>query len=68
MQKWEYLFVGIQYEKGDYRVRFVSGQEMKGWQKGTSFLEFANKLGEEGWEMCAFSDYYLLISFKRPKA
>ncbi len=54
MQKWEYLFVTA--DKGDKdmtRPRWVNGQELPSWKKGPTFTEFANQMGEQGWELVA---------------
>ena len=45
MQKWEYLEVEVTY----HRVYKVSGEDLK---PHVDFRVYANKLGEQGWEMC----------------
>lgn len=50
MQKWEYLFVSADQSDG-YRVRYVNGKELPEWERGDTIYDFANKMGEEGWEL-----------------
>jgi len=53
MQKWEYLFVfaTIASNDGEFRPRFSNDQELDNWQKGPTMYEYANQLGESGWEL-----------------
>jgi hypothetical protein len=77
MAQWEYLFVTCDYQNGDWRPRYVNGQEVaeaKPWAEMTLY-EFSNLLGEKGWELVDFlTDHNRLGSvdtfrlvFKRPK-
>ena len=50
MQKWEYLFVSAE-QSDEYRVRYINGKEVPDWKVGDNIYDFANKLGEEGWEL-----------------
>jgi hypothetical protein len=53
MQKWEYLFVfaAITSNGGEFRPRFTNDQELDDWQEGPTMYEYANQLGESGWEL-----------------
>lgn len=51
MQKWEYLFLKAEIAHEDWRARYVNGEEIKNWQAGITLYDFANRLGEEGWEL-----------------
>ena len=53
MQKWEYLFVfaAITSNGGEFRPRFANDQELDDWQEGLAMYEYANRLGESGWEL-----------------
>ncbi len=53
MHKWEYLFVfaAIASDGGEFRPRFANDQELDEWQKGPTMYEYANRLGESGWEL-----------------
>ena len=53
MQKWEYLFVfaAITSGGGEFRPRFANDQELDDWQEGPAMYEYANRLGEHGWEL-----------------
>ena len=55
MQTWEYLFVfaAITSDGGEFRPRFANDQELDEWQKGPTMYEYANRLGERGWELFA---------------
>ena len=55
MQKWEYLFVfaSITSDGGDFHPRFANNQELDDWQAGPTMYEYANRLGESGWELLA---------------
>jgi len=77
MTQWEYLFVTCDYHNGDWRPRYVNGQEVaeaKPWAEMTLY-EFSNLLGEKGWELVDFlTDHNRLgavdtfrLVFKRPK-
>jgi hypothetical protein len=53
MQKWEYLFVftAITSDGGEFRPRFANDQELGDWQEGPTMYDYANRLGESGWEL-----------------
>ena len=55
-----------------FRPKFVNGFEQKGWEEGPYVDEYANTLGEDGWELVSFepaplSSEHLSLVFKRPK-
>lgn len=54
MQKWEYLFVTAEYEKDQWRPKYVNGQELRDWKKGPFIHDYSNQLGEQGWEIVSF--------------
>ncbi len=47
--------------------RVVNGQDLPNWEKGPTIFEFANQLGEQGWELVAVEGSFRLLTFKRPK-
>jgi hypothetical protein len=53
MQTWEYLFVfaAITSGGGEFRPRFANDQELDDWQAGPTIYDYANRLGERGWEL-----------------
>jgi hypothetical protein len=55
MQKWDYLFVfsAITSDGTEFRPRFANDQELDDWQEGQTMYEYANRLGESGWELFA---------------
>ncbi len=54
MQKWEYSFVfATVTNDGEFRPRFANDEELDEWQTGPSLYEYANQLGESGWELLA---------------
>ena len=57
MQQWEYLFVfaAIASGGGEFRPRFANDQELDDWQAGPTMYEYANRLGERGWELFSCS-------------
>ena len=77
MQKWEYLSVIAEHPSGkqifqDYKPRYVSGQELRDWKRGTSLDDFTRNLGEQAWELvsCSVPVYGpvpMIMVFKRPK-
>jgi hypothetical protein len=72
---WEYRCVSFQQYKG-WRARFVDGEEIANWTAGPDLLEHLNRLGAEGWELCAASAGQEMygasdvrqLFFKRPKS
>lgn len=73
MQKWEYLYV----EVADNKIHHVNGEDRMGKLKGflnlggMSIWDFANQVGDDGWELVAIlSSPYVRSGefvFKRPK-
>ncbi len=57
MQQWEYLFVFAAIASGgeEFRPRFANDQELDDWQRGPTMYEYANQLGEWGWELFSCS-------------
>ena len=57
MQTWEYLFVfaAITSGGGEFRPREASDQELDDWQAGPTMYDYANQLGERGWELFSCS-------------
>jgi hypothetical protein len=54
MQKWEYYFVFATIsEDGEFRPRFANEAELDDWKAGPTLYEYANRLGESGWELLA---------------
>lgn len=55
MQQWEYLFVFAAIASGgdEFRPRFANEQELDDWQKGPTMYDYANQLGDRGWELFA---------------
>jgi len=54
MQQWEYYFVfATVTNDGEFRPRFANDQEIDGWQSGPTLYEYANQLGDSGWELLA---------------
>jgi hypothetical protein len=55
MQKWEFLFVfaAISSDEGEFRPRFANDEELNNWQAGPTLYEYANQLGDRGWELLA---------------
>ena len=53
MPKWEYLFVfaAITNNGSEFRPRFANDQELDNWQEGPTMYDYANRLGESGWEL-----------------
>lgn len=54
MQKWEYLFVIMDYSREKpqgWRPHYINGNEQKDWGKGLSYIDFSNQMGNEGWEL-----------------
>ena len=71
MQKWEYLFASLARTKDDWAIRYVNGVEVKNWES-TKLYDYANKLGDDGWELVdathtTGSQYFWRLVFKRPK-
>src|SRR5512133_2030779 len=72
--KWEYLLVSFQDHNG-WRPRFVNGQELEDWTAMPVIHDYANLLGEAGWELAGAAGGALYgltddkqLCFKREKA
>ena len=57
MQQWEYLFVFAAIASGgdEFRPRFANNQELDDWQAGPTMYDYANQLGDSGWELFSCS-------------
>ena len=63
MQKWEYIFVDLDYR--DDGIRSVNGNALK--DKNVNLFEFVNQLGRDGWELAGIdSSFFVKLVFKRP--
>lgn len=51
MQKWEYVFVRLDYFAGDLRPKLANGKELSVLDGNLSLHEYANQAGEEKWEL-----------------
>ncbi len=62
MRKWEYLYV---FERSN---DYVSGDEIVSKDDVGDIWNYANLLGEEGWEMMwvTSDEYFWQLVFKRP--
>ena len=71
MPKWEYLFVEVLEEKHVPRPATVNGRPLPDWKRGPSIYQYADDLGDEGWELVGAhgADKGVLagLIFKRPK-
>jgi hypothetical protein len=70
---WEYLIVSFQEHNG-WRPRFINGQELEDWTEMPVIHDYANLLGDVGWELAGAANgtlYGLMDSkqlcFKREK-
>lgn len=52
MQKWDYLYIVVDYEGNNFlgRPRYVNGQELPNWEQGENIMGVMNALGWKGWE------------------
>ncbi|GAB4573213.1 MAG: hypothetical protein Kow0077_14950 [Anaerolineae bacterium] len=78
-RKWEYLFVQVSPARGfttmTWRAFAVNNEPLPNWQRGPEWMEYFQKLGEEGWELVTLDDHFLtnpvvggkLAIFKREK-
>ncbi len=70
MTKWEYTFVlfGVG-DRNAWRPAEVNDQTLPNWKRGPTGSEFANQLGEQGWELVATFSTGITptLIFKRPK-
>jgi hypothetical protein len=53
--QWEYLFVRFDYFAGDLRPQNANGEEIRDERRQHPLHEYANYLGEQGWEMVNFN-------------
>lgn len=80
MQTWEYLFVVASNSTGLWRPHFLNDTKLDDWEAGQTLSQFANELGEQGWEMVGITygatetgdpetGFFnsLRLVFKRPK-
>lgn len=51
MQKWEYRFVSTTWQGEEWRVLSVNGHAMGDWKMDETIYDYANRMGEEGWEL-----------------
>jgi hypothetical protein len=73
MQKWEYMTVRTDLATGKIKPRYLNDGEIPNWNfSQTSMTQYANQLGEQGWELVSVSGsvvkegiYYFYV-FKRP--
>ncbi len=66
VQKFEYLFVSI--DPDFWKPVLINGIRVKG--NSPNYANFANQMGELGWELINYSHYHLdspKMIFKRPK-
>jgi hypothetical protein len=75
MQKWEYLFVSCSNNRGEWRPRYINGQEVANWRSGPSVYAYSNEIGPDGWELVNLAtgesqsgntESYRLV-FKKPR-
>ena len=78
MQKWEYLFVTLDYAGSEMKPHFINGKEVADWKNAVNFTGSLPVWGNEGWELINLvvtktdgstfneADRYRAI-FKRPK-
>jgi hypothetical protein len=78
MQKWEYLYVALEYSGSELKPRSINGQGVPDWKNSLNFNGSLPLWGEEGWELISFvvtkndgSSYHeadgFRAIFKRPK-
>lgn len=68
MTKWEYLMIADDDDGAASKVRWLNKQEVPNWKRGPSFMDYANSLGQQGWELVAAagSGSPRGLIFKRP--
>jgi hypothetical protein len=70
MPKWEYqIVVAEKYGKGifghvlpkevSWKVHYVNGETTQNWADVTMY-NYLNKMGEQGWEVCAMSPHTVI--------
>jgi len=83
MQKWDYLYIVVDYESNYLgfplgRPRSVNGQELPNWEQGEPIFSVMNTLGWKGWDLVSNANAFLgfpikkskqqTLIFRRPKA
>jgi hypothetical protein len=75
MQKWEYRFVHTIWKNDNWYVLSVNGKELGDWESNETIYDYANRLGEEGWELVSapytadgLNNPRPRLIFKRPKS
>lgn len=78
MQKWEYLFIILDFVNNTSKPRWENASEIADWENGPSLFAYANRLGEQGWEIVGspytyssdanIGNHNQRVIFKRPKA
>jgi hypothetical protein len=67
MQKCEYYFVfATVTSDGEFRPRFANDKELDDWHSGPTLYEYANQLGESGWELLASNPVVFIQSTGQP--
>jgi hypothetical protein len=67
VQQWEYYFVfATVTNDGEFRPRFANDEELDDWQAGPTLYEYANQLGESGWELLASNPVVFTQSKRQP--
>jgi len=73
MQKWEYLFVNMKLKGDGWFADAANGKPIDS-NNVLPMYDYANKLGEEGWELVSapytsdsFNNLKPRLIFKRPK-
>ena len=66
METWEHLFVVADKSRDDLRPHYQNGKQLDDWKNRPNLFEYANKLGNQGWDLVAAPHRHALI-FKRRK-
>ena len=67
-KKWEYMFVRGAYVGNVLCPRYINGHDVRDpGLRAHSFYDFANQLGEQGWELISADLDNERFVFKRPK-
>jgi len=68
MQKWDYLYVVVDYENDSLgRPRYVNGQELPNWEQGENIFSVMNTLGWKGWELVSNLNAFLGFPIRKSK-
>lgn len=54
MKKWEYLFINYSASSNSYKPTLSNNKAIDTLDKELSIYEYANKLGDLGWELVGF--------------